>query len=72
MREWLPFVADTFSLWLKGNRDTEREIFVVPEMGPASSGYNLDGLPNSWEEAARLRPILVNLWHAAKPKNEEL
>jgi sugar phosphate isomerase/epimerase len=71
-REWLPFVRDTFSIWLKGNRDTEREIFVVPEMGPASSGYNLDGLPNSWEEAARLRPILVNLWHAARPKNKEL
>ena len=63
LREWLPFVADTFSLWFDANRDTEREIFVVPEMGPASSGYNLDGLPNSWEEAVKLRPILENLWH---------
>jgi hypothetical protein len=62
LREWLPFVADTFWLWKNANRDYEREIFVVPEMGPASSGYNLDGLPNSWEEAVRLRPILENLW----------
>jgi hypothetical protein len=62
LREWLPFVADTLSLWKDANRDTEREIFVVPEMGPASSGYNLDGLPNSWEEAVKLRPILENLW----------
>lgn len=63
LREWLPLVADTFTLWLEANRQTEREIFVVPEMGPASSGYNLDGLPNSWEEAVKLRPILENLWH---------
>ena len=62
LREWLPFVADTFSLWLNANRQTEREIIVAPEMGPASSGYNLDGLPNSWEEAVKLRPILENLW----------
>jgi hypothetical protein len=34
-------------------------------MGPASSGYNLDGLPNSWEDAVKLRPILENLWHLA-------
>jgi hypothetical protein len=66
LQEWLPFVADTFSLWLDGNRDSDREIFVVPEMGPASSGYNLDGLPNSWEEAIKLRPILEGLWHKAR------
>jgi hypothetical protein len=31
-------------------------------MGPASSGYNLDGLPNSWEEAVKLRAILQDIW----------
>jgi hypothetical protein len=65
LREWLPFVTDTFMLWLDANRHAEREIFVVPEMGPASSGYNLDGLPNSWEDAVKLRPILENLWKLA-------
>jgi hypothetical protein len=64
-KEWLPFVSDTFALWVGGNRNIEREIFVVPEMGPASSGYNLAGLPNSWEEACRLRPILQSLWQTA-------
>jgi hypothetical protein len=34
-------------------------------MGPTSSGYNLNGLPNSWEEAVKLRPILEKLWHQA-------
>ena len=66
LSDWLPFVADTFSLWWKANGHTEREIFVVPEMGPASSGYNLEGLPNSWEEAARLRPILEKVWNKVR------
>jgi len=70
LREWLPFVSDTLSLWLDANRHTEREIFVVPEMGPASSGYNLDGLPNSWEEAVKLRPILESLWYATSHHGE--
>jgi hypothetical protein len=64
-KDWLPFVSDTFGLWAGGNRNIEREIFVVPEMGPASSGYNLEGLPNSWEEACRLRPILQSRWQTA-------
>jgi hypothetical protein len=65
LRDWLPFVSDTFALWLGTNRGSEQEIFVVPEMGPVSSGYNLSCLPNSWEEAVRLRPILENLWYQA-------
>jgi hypothetical protein len=31
-------------------------------MGPVS-GYNLDGLPNSWDESIKLRSILKMLWH---------
>jgi hypothetical protein len=78
LQEWVPFAADTFYLWVDANRFTKREIFVVPEMGPASSGYNLDGLPNSWEDAVKLRSILEKLWHdavqrakGAKTKNED-
>lgn len=63
LRDWLPFVEDVLSLWLDANANSAREIFVVPEMGPTSSGYNLSSLPNSWEEAATLRPILEKLWH---------
>jgi hypothetical protein len=61
-QEWLPFVKDTIRLWLDGNKDTDRELFIVPEMGPVSSGYNLQQLPNSWEDAIRLRPILETVW----------
>jgi hypothetical protein len=61
-QEWLPFAQDTVQLWLDGNRETNRELFVVPEMGPVSSGYNLEQLPNSWDDAVRLRPILQTIW----------
>lgn len=60
--QWLPFVRDTFRLWLEGPQPTSRELFVVPEMGPVSSGYNLEQLPNSWDDATRLRPILETIW----------
>jgi len=61
-QEWLPFARDTMLLWLEGNRGKNRELFVVPEMGPVSSGYNLEQLPNSWDDTVRLRPILETLW----------
>jgi hypothetical protein len=72
LTEWLPFVEDVLSLWLDANANTLREIFVVPEMGPTSSGYNLNGLPNSWEEAVKLRPILEKLWHNEQVKKSEV
>jgi hypothetical protein len=61
-QEWLPFARDTMLLWLEGNQETNRELFIVPEMGPVSSGYNLEQLPNSWDDTVRLRPILETLW----------
>ena len=39
-----------------------REIFLVPEMGPASSGYNLTQLPDSWSDAVKLRGLLDKIW----------
>ena len=66
---WLPFVEDVLSLWLDSNGHTTHEIFIVPEMGPTSSGYNLHGLPNSWEDTATLRPILEKLWHKVTQAN---
>jgi hypothetical protein len=62
LREWIPFVRDTIRLWLDGNRGSDGDLFFVPEMGPVSSGYNLEQLPNSWEDAIRLRPILDDIW----------
>jgi hypothetical protein len=58
---WLPFVKHTLKLWLLGNQ-AGRELFVVPEMGPASSGYTLRQHPDNWSDAVKLRGILEKVW----------
>jgi hypothetical protein len=63
INDWLPFVGATMRTWLEGNGGPDRVLIVVPEMGPVRGGYNLAHLPNSWEEAIRLRPLLEALWH---------
>lgn len=64
VKDYLVFIEDLFRLWLKGKQDG-REVFVVPEMGPVPGGYNLSTLPNSWEEAIRLRGLLDKVWKKA-------
>jgi hypothetical protein len=60
--DWLPFAGATMRTWLAGNATTNRALIAVPEMGPVRGGYNFEHLPNSWEDAVRLRPLLQNLW----------
>lgn len=64
LQQWLPFLDETLALWLKGNQ-AGREMFAVPEMGPVRGGYNLAQLPNSWEEAKILRPLIAKAWQKA-------
>ena len=65
LNDWLPFAAATLRLWLKSNAGTDRLLIAVPEMGPVRGGYNFEHLPNSWEEAVRLRSLLADLWQSA-------
>ncbi|MGA2748360.1 MAG: hypothetical protein ABSG59_06250 [Verrucomicrobiota bacterium] len=64
LRQWLPFLEKTLALWLKGSQ-AGREVFVVPEMGPVRGGYNFAQLPNSWEDAKILRPLIGKAWQKA-------
>lgn len=64
LTQWLPFLEKALALWLQGKQDG-REIIVVPEMGPVAGGYNFAQLPNSWEEAKVLRPIIEKAWKKA-------
>jgi hypothetical protein len=64
VQDWLPFAEAVLKCWLEGNRDTGREIFVCPEMGPVPGGYNLSTLPNSWEDAKILRLEIDRLWRS--------
>jgi hypothetical protein len=68
LQQWLPFLEKTLALWLKGNQ-AGRELFVVPEMGPVRGGYNFAQLPNSWEDAKILRPIIAKAWQKALASN---
>ena len=61
-KDWLPFAEAVLRSWLEGNRDSGREIFICPEMGPVEGGYALSTFPNSWEDAKVLRAEIDKLW----------
>jgi hypothetical protein len=62
VEEWMPFAEDVLRCWLEGNRDSGRELFVCPELGPMDGGYALSTFPNSWEEAKVLRAEIDKMW----------
>jgi hypothetical protein len=62
VKDWLVFAESLLALWLEGNRGVDRELYVVPEMGPVQGGYNLSTLPNSWEDAKVLRMFIGDIW----------
>jgi hypothetical protein len=62
LTQWLPFLEKTLETWLAG-KQSGREIFIVPEMGPIAGGYNFAQLPNSWEDAKILRSIIDKTWN---------
>jgi hypothetical protein len=62
VKDWLPFASALLECWLAGNRNTDREIFICPELGPVEGGYALSTFPNSWEDAKVLRHEIDRLW----------
>lgn len=60
--DWLPFAEATLACWLEGNRNSGRELFVCPELGPVQGGYALSTFPSSWEDAKILRREIDRLW----------
>lgn len=62
VRDWIPFAGALMKCWLDGNHNTNREIFVCPELGPVEGGYALSTFANSWEEANVLRVEIARLW----------
>jgi hypothetical protein len=62
VKDWFPFAKAVLECWLAGNRDSGREMFVCPELGPVQGGYALSTFPNSWEDAKILRSEIDRLW----------
>jgi len=65
VKDWLPFAEALLKCWLAGNKNSGREIFICPELGPVEGGYALSTFPNSWEEAKVLRGEIDKLWRKA-------
>lgn len=72
VRDWLPFAEALLKCWLDGNRDSGREIFICPELGPAEGGYALSTFPNSWEDAKVLRGEIEKLWRRITAQENSL
>lgn len=69
VRDWLPFAEALLKCWLDGNRNTTREIFICPELGPVEGGYALSTFRNSWEEKQILRAEIDKLWRRLSTYN---
>jgi len=63
VNDWLPFAEALMRCWMEGNRGSDREIFICPELGPLEGGYCLSTFRNSWEEAKVLRIEIERLWN---------
>ena len=61
-KEWLPFAEALLRCWLDGNRNTNREVFICPELGPVTGGYCLSTFHDSWEDKKILRAEIDALW----------
>jgi hypothetical protein len=62
VRDYLAFVVELFRCWKSAPRNRARTLFVCPELGPYSSGYNTTGLPPAWPDAVILRRELAKAW----------
>ena len=62
VKDWFPFAEAVLQCWLDGNGNTDRDIYVCPEMGPVVSGYSLSTSPNNWEDAKVLRVEIDEIW----------
>jgi hypothetical protein len=62
VRDYLEFIGDLFRCWKSAPKNRDRTLFVCPEIGPYSSGYNTSGLPPAWPDAVVLRRELAKTW----------
>jgi hypothetical protein len=64
-RDYLPFVEAAFACWLEGPRP-HNELWVVPELGPISSGYGITTWPPVWEDCMVAKGEMQAAWDRAR------
>ena len=61
--ELRPFVREALRIWRAGAERWQHDaLWLVPELGPRSSGYGLSCFPNVWEDCIALGRDLEALW----------
>lgn len=68
VKSYLTFAAAVMKLWKSAAKNRDRTLLACPEMGPLNQeggGYNITGLPSSWNDAVVLRAELARLWKRA-------
>lgn len=62
-KNYLPFAKDVFACWLKKNGDTDKTLWVMPELGPFDLlGYGLSCFPDVTEDVFVLADELRKVW----------
>ena len=59
--DYLPFVERAFSCWLEGPRP-KNILWVVPELGPVSSGYGISTWPSVWDDCIVAMGEMKKVW----------
>lgn len=62
--DYLPFAEAAFKCWLDGPRP-HNELWVVPELGPISSGYGISTWPPVWDDCTVTKRQLQQAWDRA-------
>ena len=60
-KDYLPFVESVFSCWLGGPRP-RNILWVVPELGPISSGYGISTWPAVWDDCIVAMSEMKKVW----------
>lgn len=63
--DYLPFVEAAFACWLEGPRP-HNVLWVVPELGPVSSGYGISTWPPVWEDCILAMGEMRKAWERAR------
>lgn len=69
VQTYLPFVRDVIRIWKAAPLNRDRTLFAIPELGPygeKGNGYNITGLPKSWDDAKRLKPEIDRIWRSVR------
>ena len=65
--DYLPFVASAFSCWLEGSRP-KNVLWVVPELGPVSSGYGISTWPSVWSDCVVAMDEMTKVWEKLRSR----